>query len=87
MCERWSKSICRPNIAPNSPGARSPAADTPNTSLKCSANISRRNFLNIGISGPQDPERALGVLGSRPENDFDFTDVVGSAVDHRVADC
>ena len=54
--------------------------------LKRGANISRRNFLNIGLSRPQDPERARRVLDSRSEKGFDFADVVGGAVDYRVAD-
>jgi hypothetical protein len=33
------------------------------------ADISRRYFLNIELSRPQDPERALGGLASRREND------------------
>jgi hypothetical protein len=51
--------------------------------LKRSADISRRYFLNIRLSRPENTDRALGVLDSRLEKGFDFPDAVGSFAHHR----
>jgi hypothetical protein len=53
---------------------------------KCGAKISWRYFLNLRFSRPQNSDRARGILSRWLEKGFDFPDVVGGDVHHRVAD-